>query len=173
MTAGTLCLGDPVFHPKHGFGTISGLTRLDPADPMQHTVSSKMEDYYEIRLAQDGTLLVPVSRAERAGLRRLTNGIEAVVAVCLDSSAQSLPENGRQRIAELQARGQAAQPTALIQAVRDLLVQRRGQSLSTGEKAWLDRSCEHLSTEAALVDGITISQARTAIHEAVNRLSAG
>jgi len=172
MTTGTLHTGDSVFHPKHGFGTISGLTRLDPADPMQHTVSSKMEDYYEIRLAQNETLFVPVSRAERAGLRRLTNGIEAV-AVGLGTPAQSLPENSRQRIAELQARGQIAEPTALIQAVRDLLVQRRGQALSNGEKAWLDRSCEHLSTEAALVDGITLSQARTAIREVVNRLNAG
>jgi RNA polymerase-interacting CarD/CdnL/TRCF family regulator len=172
MTTDTLCPGDSVFHPKHGFGTVSSLTRLDPADPMQYRVSSKAEDYYEVRLAEGGTLFVPVSRAERAGLRRLTNGIEAV-AVCLGSPAQGLPENSRQRVAVLQARGQTAEPTALVEAVRDLLVQCRGRSLSTGEKAWLDSSCEHLSTEVALVDGITIAQARSAVRQAVNRLNAG
>ena len=56
-------------------------------------------------------------------------------------------------------------------SVRDMLAQSRGRTLSISEKAWLDKSCKHLSTEAALVDRISRAQAYAAIWEAVNQLS--
>ena len=108
--------GDLIFHPSHGFGTISGLTRRDPLHPIQDVVagegvSDQAEDYYDIQLMDGGTLLVPVSRAERVGLRLLTNGVDAI-AICLHSPAQSLPEDARKRAAELWARGRIGEPTA-------------------------------------------------------------
>ena len=168
--------GDLIFHPSHGFGTISGLTRRDPLHPIQDVValddaSDPTHDYYDIQLMGGGTLLVPVNRAERVGLRLLTNGVDAIT-ICLRSPAQSLPADSRKRAAELWARGQIGEPTALAASVRDMLAQSRGRALTTSEKAWLDKSCERLSTEAALVDHIPRSQARDAIWETVNQLSA-
>ena len=118
-----------------------------------------------------GTLLVPVSRAEHVGLRLLTNGVAAIM-ICLNSPAGSLPADARKRAAELWARGQIGEPTALAASVRDMLAQSHGRTLTAREKAWLDKSCERLSTEAALVDRISRSQAHAAIWEAVNLLSA-
>jgi len=166
--------GDLIFHPKHGFGTISGLTRRDPLHPIREGVSEAIsdqeQDYYDIQLMDGGTLLVPVSRAERVGLRSLTNGVDAVT-ICLRSPAQNLPEDSRKRAAELWARGQIAEPTALAATVRDMLVQSRGRTLTASEKTWLAKSCERLSIEAALVDRISRSQAHAAIWEAVNQVS--
>ena len=94
--------GDLIFHPSHGFGTISGLTRRDPLHPIQDVVahedvSDPTHDYYDIQLMGGGTLLVPVNRAERVGLRLLTNGVDAIM-ICLRSPAQELapgcPETG-------------------------------------------------------------------------------
>jgi RNA polymerase-interacting CarD/CdnL/TRCF family regulator len=168
--------GDLIFHPRHGFGTISGLTRRDPLHPIQDVVagegaSDQAQDYYDILLMDRGTLLVPVSRAERVGLRLLTNGVDAIM-ICLHSPPQSLPGDARKRAAELWARGQIGEPTALAASVRDMLAQSRGRALTASEKVWLDKSCERLSTEAALVDRISRSQAHAAIWEAVNQLSA-
>jgi len=118
-----------------------------------------------------GTLLVPVSRAEHVGLRLLTNGVDAIT-ICLHSQAHSLLEDARKRAAELWERGQIGEPTALAASVRDMLAQSRGRTLTRSEKAWLDKSCERLSTEAALVDRISRSQAHAAIWDAVNQLSA-
>ena len=118
-----------------------------------------------------GTLLVPVSRAERVGLRLLTNGIDAIT-LCLHSPARSLPGDPRQRAAELRLRGQMSEPTALASSVRDMLSQSHGRALTASEKAWLDKSCERLSKEAALVDRIPRAQAHAAIQETVSRLSA-
>ncbi len=134
-------------------------------------VSDETQDYYDIQLMDGGTLLVPVSRAERVGLRLLTNGVDAIM-ICLSSPAESLPADARKRAAELWARGQIGEPTALATSVRDMVAQSRGRTLTASEKAWLDKSCERLSTEAALVDRISRSQAHAAIWEAVNLLSA-
>jgi len=167
--------GDLIFHPRHGFGTISGLTRRDPLHPIQdgasEGASDQTQDYYDILLMDRGTLLVPVSRAERVGLRLLTNGVDAIM-ICLHSPPQSLPGDARKRAAELWARGQNGEPTAVAASVRDMVAQSRGRALTASEKTWLDKSCERLSTEAALVDRISRSQAHAAIWEAVNQLSA-
>ena len=165
--------GDQIFHPQHGFGTISSLTRRDPRYPIQEVVtgegvSDQAQDYYDIQLMTGGTLLVPVGRAERVGLRPLTNGVDAVT-ICLHSPARSLPVDARQRAFELRARGQNGEPTALAASVRDMLAQSRGRALTASEKAWLDKSCERLSIEAALVDHIPRTQAHAAIRAAANQ----
>jgi len=168
--------GDLIFHPRQGFGTISSLTRRDPLHPIQEVVASEgasdqAQDYYDIELMDGGTLLVPVSRAERVGLRLLTNSLDAIT-ICLRLPAQSLPGDARKRAAELSARGQNGEPTALAASVRDMVAQSRGRALTASEKSWLDKSCERLTTEAALVDHISRSQAHDAIWEAVSQLTA-
>jgi RNA polymerase-interacting CarD/CdnL/TRCF family regulator len=167
--------GDLIYHPRNGFGTIRGITRRDPFQPSQDgvagdSVSGQAQDYYDIQLKDGGTLLVPVDRAKRVGLRRLTNGVDAITT-CLRSPAQSLPGDARQRAAELWTRGQIGEPTALAASVRDMVTQSRGRTLTSSEKEWLNKACERLSIEAALVDRIPRSQAQAAIWEAVNKLS--
>jgi RNA polymerase-interacting CarD/CdnL/TRCF family regulator len=167
--------GDPIFHPKYGCGTVHGLTRRDRVHPTQEHVPAEAEsdggeDYYDIQLAQGGTLLVPVSRAESVGLRLLTDGVEAVKRG-LRSPAQTLPTTFRARAAALRLREQLAEPAALTHSVRDMLAQGRDRTLSNGEKTWLDKSCQRLSTEAALVDHISMFEARAAIWAVMRELS--
>ena len=63
--------GDLIFHPRHGFGTISGMTRRDPLQPIQEGAGEGVSDvtqaYYDIQLMDGGTLLVPVSREHVSG----------------------------------------------------------------------------------------------------------
>lgn len=170
-----LAPGDPIFHPKYGFGTVHSMTRRDQVRPIHEPTAAEAasdgtEDYYDIRLKDGGTLLVPVSRAGSVGLRRLTDGVEAVRAA-LCSPAQTLPANFRQRAAELRLREQIDEPAALVHSVRDLLAQSKDRTLSAGEKRWLDKSCQRLSTEAALVDSITMNEAYAAIWAVVLQLS--
>ncbi len=167
--------GDAVFHPKYGFGTIHSLTRRDRVHPihepsMADANSERTEDYYDIQLVKGGTLLVPVSRVESVGLRRLTNGIEAVKA-SLGSPARSLPANSRQRAAVLRTREQVFEPEALAHCIRDLLAQSQGRTLSVGEQTWLDKACQRLSTEVALVDHVGLAQARSAVQQVVSQFA--
>ena len=62
--------GDLIFHPRYGFGSITEMTRRDARHPIKaievkEGVPDHAQDYYDIKLLDGGTLLVPVSRAER------------------------------------------------------------------------------------------------------------
>ena len=73
--------GDPIFHPKCGFGTIHGLMlaiaytrsrsqlRQPGRTPPRTTTTST---------SKRGGPCCTVSRADSVGLRRLTNGVEAI-----------------------------------------------------------------------------------------------
>ena len=55
--------GDPIFHPKCGFGTIHGLTRRDRIHPIQESAAAagqdSTEDYYDIHLEKGGPCWSP------------------------------------------------------------------------------------------------------------------
>ena len=166
--------GDLIFHPRHGFGTISGMTRRDPLHPIQDGVSKGVSDqtqaYYDIQLMDGGTLLVPVGREARVGLRLLTNGVDAIT-LCLNSPAQSLPADSRKRAAELWAHGQIRKPTTLAASVRDMLAQSHGRVLTASER----RGSTNPASASALKLHWSIvfpDEAHAAIWEAVNQLNA-
>ncbi len=154
--------GDRVVHPRFGFGVIQGSTA--------HEQDGNTTVYYSIELTDGSLLSVPKARAEELGLRRTVNTLADTVA-CLRSRARPLPDNTRLRVAELHARWQEAQPTALVLAVRDLLGFARKRRLTTSDKKWLSNACERLSMEASMVDKIELAEARATIRHEVDRLS--
>jgi CarD family transcriptional regulator len=161
MTDATLQAGDEVIHPRYGFGVVEALQAHDhDGAPVQ---------YYEVQLSAGGVLSVPVDQAGALGLRRLVNGVATTLAV-IKGDAVPLPEHPRMRNAELNARWQSPEPTALAAAVRDLLGHARQFGLKSVEQQWLTRACERLGAEAARVDGITLASARSAITREVTRL---
>ena len=153
-------VGDQVFHPQYGFGILESLTMRDEA--------GQPKEYYGVRLSEGSVLTVPVARAESLGLRRVTNGLATVLA-CLRSPASSLPDNDRQRVVELKARWYSPEPTALIEAVRDLMARSRSHNLTPADKKWLANACQRLSDEAARVDATDRNEIHAAIMEEVER----
>ena len=98
-SSSALVAGDPVYHPKYGFGNVHSLTRRDRFQPVHERSSAgiepeQTEEYYDIHLIEGGSLLVPVGRAESVGLRLLTSGVEAVKAG-LRTAPEGLPANFR------------------------------------------------------------------------------
>ncbi len=167
--------GDLIFHPKYGFGTIQSLAcqeciRFDRKPLAGNPQAELTEEFYEILLAAGGKLLVPVSRAQSVGLRHLYYGIE-LFRTELCSPAASLPADVRERAAVLRTYEQKHEPGALAHAVRDLLAHGRRCALSAGDNKWLDKSCQQISTEVALVDCISIFEAKNAVNAVVHELS--
>lgn len=158
--------GEPVYHPKYGFGIVRGIRDEGMAHLTGPSAGAITEPYYEIDITGEGTLFVPIRRAQMVGLRRLSNSL-AVIAACLASESGVLPPDGRQRLAGLRLSEQAREAEALPRAVRDLLATRRSSPLSNPERKWLDSACRRLSAEAAAVDHIPVSEAHAAILAAV------
>jgi RNA polymerase-interacting CarD/CdnL/TRCF family regulator len=161
MSFQQLKTGDRVYHPTYGLGVIEGTVTLDQG--------GQATEFYSVRLPKGGMLTVPLERAPTLGLRRIVNGLKAVVA-CLRTPAHVLPDNDRARVIELKASWQAARSSALTEAVRDLMSWSRTHRLTPNDKRWLTSACERLSAEAAVVDSIELIQAQTAIQQAINSL---
>lgn len=158
--------GEAVYHPRYGFGVVRGIRSDGLGRLVDQSASPTTEAYYEIEIKGEGTLFVPVGRATSVGLRRLTNGVAAIIE-CLASDAAALPADTKPRLAGLRQSEQAREASALPEAVRDLLAERRGGVMSGPERKWLEQACRKLSTEAALVDHISESEAYAAITAAV------
>jgi RNA polymerase-interacting CarD/CdnL/TRCF family regulator len=171
MGTGLFQSGELVYHPRYGFGTVTGIAQQNLGKLVHDDKASAAEDYYEIDLRQSGTLLVPVARVDTVGLRRLTNGLTTIEA-CLASPPEALIEDGRQRMVQLRAWEQSPEPEALLRAVRDLAAIGRARGLSASEQKWLDQACRRLATEAALVDDIAEVEARAAVWQVVSDLCA-
>lgn len=158
--------GEPVYHPKYGFGVVRGIRDHGMSHLVEANASGVTEAYYEIDITGEGTLFVPIGRAEMVGLRRLTNSLAAIFE-CLASEGAMLPQDSRQRLAGLRQSEQAREPEALPQAVRDLIAVRRNAPLSNPERKWLEHACRRLSSEAAIIEHIPESEAYAAIVAAV------
>jgi RNA polymerase-interacting CarD/CdnL/TRCF family regulator len=153
--------GDRISHPMYGLGMVEGVITFDQ--------DGRTTDFYRVRLSRGDLLTVPVERAQALGLRLIVNGLAAIVA-CLHSPMQPLSDNDRERVIELKASWQASQPTAVAQAVRDLMGRGRTHRLTPNDKRWLVNACERLSAEVALVDAIDLFRARAAIQQEVDLL---
>lgn len=158
--------GEPVYHPRYGFGVVRGVLDQGSGPLMGTNGDGGAGAYYEIQIMKDGRLFVPVARATDVGLRRLSNGV-AAIRRCLASDAAVLPEVSRERAGWLRQREQAREPEALPEAVRDLIAVRGRRTLSNSERKWLYQACRRLSAEAAIVDHMAESEAYAAILEAI------
>ena len=158
--------GEPVYHPKYGFGVLRGIRGDGMGNLVQESASGAVEIYYEVDLAGGGSLFVPVGRAEMVGLRRLTNSLETIFK-CITEASSALPEDNRERLAGLRRSEQSREPHALREAVRDLIAARRDSPMTNPERKWLDQACRRLSAEAAIVEGIPESAAHAAIQAAI------
>jgi RNA polymerase-interacting CarD/CdnL/TRCF family regulator len=158
--------GEPVFHPRHGFGVVRAVLDQGSGRLLAMYADAPAGAYYEIEILKEGRLFVPVAHATAVGLRRLSNGL-ATILRCLASEASILPQISRERVGWLRQREQAREAEALAEAVRDLIAVRSHSTLSNSERKWLDQACRRLSAEAAIVDHIDESEARAAILAAV------
>lgn len=145
----------------YGVGVIEGLTTRDKIEPPG--------EYYAVRLPQGAVLSVPVTKANDLGLRRIANSLSTIVA-CLRSPAHPLPNDDRQRAAELKTRARLSKPGALSQAVRDLVCYSHTHKLKPADKNWLAAACERLSAEAAWVDAIDPGEAQATIRQEIDHM---
>ena len=153
--------GDRISHPAYGLGEVEGITTFDQ--------DGRATEFYSVRLTKGSLLTVPVDRAEALGLRRIVNGMAAVVA-CLHTPMHPLPDNDRERFIWLRARWLAPQPGAVAEAVRDLMGRGRTYRLTPADKRWLVNASERMSAEAAWVDALDVFRVREVVQREIDLL---
>jgi RNA polymerase-interacting CarD/CdnL/TRCF family regulator len=155
-------IGEQVVHPQYGVGQI---VKLEDREFERGDIRR----YYEIDIPGGSTVWVPVDRSD-SGLRRLAHQSE--LARCreiLKSHPLPLMEDGRVRQSALVARLKQGTLAAQCEVLRDLsafVAHKPTYGTITG---FLEAVLRVLCQEWAIVEGITIEEATSEIHDLLEK----
>jgi CarD family transcriptional regulator len=165
--------GESLLHPDHGAGVLAGIHTI--------TIGGVERRYYHIELLNgDGMLMVPVDRADEAGLCLVDSAAEAPdeIIQALSTDPKALADDYQVRQSELTGRIQSGDPVKMAGALRDLVWREQDTRLSTVDSALKDRAETQLAGVLALQLNVDIDSAikrvNAVLQEALNsQASAG
>lgn len=146
-------VGDKVVHPGYGPGVIKSIERRQ--------VIGEAKQYYVIdMLTGGGTLMTPVAKADKVGLR-LAIGDRAVARLLrlLTSTPGTLSNDFRERQVEIEERLKTGDIFAIAELVRDLAWHDQVHRLTKRDQQLMQRGEELIAGELALIKGIEIKEA--------------
>jgi CarD family transcriptional regulator len=159
--------GESLLHPDHGAGVLAGIQTI--------AIGGVERRYYHIELLNgDGTLMVPVDRADEAGLCLVASAVEAPdeIIQALITDPETLADDYQVRQSELTDRIQSGDPVQMAEALRDLVWREQDTRLSTVDSALKDRAETQLASVLALQLDVDIDAAikhvNTVLQDALN-----
>ncbi|HID87810.1 MAG TPA: CarD family transcriptional regulator [Anaerolineae bacterium] len=156
-------VGDKIVHPAHGAGVVTGIETVNLLDEFSR--------YYIIDpIASDIRLMVPVRMAQELGLRQAVRLREAFRALdLLGKPPTPLPEDYKERQAQIEERLKDGDFVAVTEVVRDLYWLEREGSLTAKDTSLLDRARQLLVGELAVAAGIELEEAERELQAALER----
>ena len=155
-------VGDKLVHPTYGAGIIT--------DIQDKEIRDEQRVYYIIKLlSQDGTLMVPVSRADDVGLRRPTGKPKRVLQM-LTSEPVLLSDNHRERQECIGNDLRSGSVQKISEVVRDLAYRDHAGRLTEADLRLYRKAQELLAGELALSQGIDVETARDQVITALEAI---
>ena len=146
-------IGDKVIYPNHGLGIIE---RLETKTIMGTTCG-----FYQLKMANETTVFVPVDNVDGVGLRRaISNGeVERLFGLLGDGKIES-HQNWKGRFKDNSDRMRTGSIYDVVEVLKSLTFLSKSKSLSFREKRMLDRAkflvvseiSEVLGEKSAVVD---------------------
>ncbi len=151
-------VGDNVFYPMHGAGTVSSIEEKE--------ILGNKVSYYTIALPNQIKVMIPVENSEAVGLRAIIDEAEAQkVLATLETEITEMPENWNKRYNENKDRLKTGNIYEIADIYRNLSLRNREKNLSTGEKKMLLNAKQVLISELSL----SSNQSFDAINERIER----
>jgi CarD family transcriptional regulator len=140
-------VGDKVVHPQYGPGQIRDIVRRQ--------FVGEAKSYYVIDMPDQGLIVhVPVLTIEESGIRpAMTRAAFRQVLSTLRSSPSQLPNDFRERQAQIDADIKTGEVLSLATVVRDLTWHKARAHLTRKDSDLLKQGQERLAAEMALVSG--------------------
>lgn len=141
------CIGDMVFYPMHGAGTIESIEERE--------VQGTTQKYYVLNFIVGGMkVLVPMESAASVGLRNIISQKEyRDVLERLTSSVYEMNDNWNRRYRENLERMKSGNTLDVADVVRSLTLREIDRGLSTGERKMLVNARHILISELTLASG--------------------
>ena len=151
-------IGDKVIYPNHGLGTIE---RIETKTIMGTTCG-----FYQLRMANETTVFVPVDNVDGVGLRRAITDteVERLFDLLGDGKIDS-HQNWKGRFKDNSDRMRTGSIYDVVEVLKSLTFLSKGKSLSFREKRMLDRAKSLIISEISEVMQTTPA----AIEERVNQ----
>ena len=139
-------IGDKVIYPNHGLGVIE---RVE-----EKTIMGTTCGFYQLRMASETLVFVPVDNVDGVGLRRAIGNdeIEKIYSLLSDGKIES-HQNWKGRFKDNSDRMRTGSIYDVIEVLKSLTHLSKGKSLSFREKRMLDRAKFLVVSEIAEVVG--------------------
>ncbi|MDX1711506.1 MAG: CarD family transcriptional regulator [Rhodovibrionaceae bacterium] len=151
--------GDYVVYPTHGVGRVMGIE--------QEEISGFKLDLIVIKFEQDRmTLRVPVNKAKKSGLRKLsTRKVMDTALATLKGRSRAKRTMWSRRAQEYEAKINSGDPVSIAEVVRDLYRADDQPEQSYSERQMYQAALERLAREFAAMEKIDEERAAEKLEE--------
>jgi CarD family transcriptional regulator, regulator of rRNA transcription len=155
-------IGDKVIYPNHGLGTIE---RIETKTIMGTTCG-----FYQLRMANETTVFVPVDNVDGVGLRRaITDAeVERLFTLLGDGKIDS-HQNWKGRFKDNSDRMRTGSIYDVVEVLKSLTFLAKSKSLSFREKRMLDRAKFLVVSEITEVLGEKTPEVEVKVEQALER----
>jgi len=155
-------IGDKVIYPNHGLGIIE---RIETKTIMGTTCG-----FYQLRMANETTVFVPVDNVDGVGLRRAITDeeVERLFSLLGDGKIDS-HQNWKGRFKDNSDRMRTGSIYDVVEVLKSLTFLAKGKSLSFREKRMLDRAKFLVVSEITEVLGQKTPDIEVKVEEALER----
>jgi CarD family transcriptional regulator len=155
-------IGDKVIYPNHGLGIIE---RIETKTIMGTTCG-----FYQLRMAGETTVFVPVDNVDGVGLRRaITDAeVERLFSLLGDGKIDS-HQNWKGRFKDNSDRMRTGSIYDVVEVLKSLTFLSKSKSLSFREKRMLDRAKFLVVSEITEVMGEKVAEIESQVEKALER----
>ena len=155
-------IGDKVIYPNHGLGTIE---RIETKTIMGTTCG-----FYQLRMANETTVFVPVDNVDGVGLRRAITDteVERLFDLLGDGKIDS-HQNWKGRFKDNSDRMRTGSIYDVVEVLKSLTFLAKSKSLSFREKRMLDRAKFLVVSEMTEVLGEKTPEVEVKVEQALER----
>ena len=155
-------IGDKVIYPNHGLGVIE---RIETKTIMGTTCG-----FYQLRMAGETTVFVPVDNVDGVGLRRAITDdeVERLFSLLGDGKIDS-HQNWKGRFKDNSDRMRTGSIYDVVEVLKSLTFLAKSKSLSFREKRMLDRAKFLVVSEITEVMGEKVAEVESQVETALER----
>ena len=155
-------IGDKVIYPNHGLGVIE---RIETKTIMGTTCG-----FYQLRMAGETTVFVPVDNVDGVGLRRAITDdeVERLFTLLGDGKIDS-HQNWKGRFKDNSDRMRTGSIYDVVEVLKSLTFLAKSKSLSFREKRMLDRAKFLVVSEITEVMGEKVAEVESQVEQALER----
>ena len=154
-------VGDNVFYPMHGAGTIVSIE--------DKFIMNERQSYYSIKMPGEVMVMVPTAKAEEIGVRNIIDQETAGKVInVLEHDSTEMSMNWNKRYRDNMEKMKTGDIYEVADIVRNLSFKQKDKGLSTGEKKMLLNAKQILVSELVLAENKDKEEVEQLIENKIN-----